>query len=75
MKTKRKNYYKIFTITLRNESNLTKYPQLDEASPQTNESSQSCSTASVWSNMLDAMLVRGRSDSNCRSRLQFQKHG
>jgi hypothetical protein len=75
MKTKRKNYYKIFTITLRNKSNLPKYPQLDEASPQTHESSHSCSTASVWSNMLDAMLVRGCSDSNGRSRLQFQKHG
>jgi hypothetical protein len=31
-------------------------------------------TALVWSSILDAMLVRGRSDSNCRSRLEFQKH-
>jgi hypothetical protein len=43
MTTKRKKL-KIFTFTLRNNSNLPKYPQLDEASPQRNESSDSCST-------------------------------
>ena len=31
-------------------------------------------TALFLSNTLDAMLVRGRSDSNRRSRLEFQKH-
>jgi hypothetical protein len=47
---------KIKKISHSNKSNLPKYSQLDEASPQTIESSHSCSTALVWSNMLDEML-------------------
>jgi hypothetical protein len=32
-------------------------------------------TALVWTAMLDAMLVRAHADSNCRSELEFKKHG
>ena len=32
-------------------------------------------TALVWSNMIDAILVRGQADSNCKSGLELQNHG
>jgi hypothetical protein len=32
-------------------------------------------TALGWSSMIDAMFGRAHEDSNCRSGLEFQKHG
>ena len=40
----KKKKIKTFSLSHKEISNLPKYPQLDEASPQRNESSHSCST-------------------------------